>query len=115
MANAMNEFIGLFNSFEEIPQSVVCAHLEYRPYYDDDNKYTLMVDYTPDQLASFLKSLDFHYDAGFGMQHLYGYIWLKHGAWYERHEYDGAEGWVRKQTPRIPDDCYPIGYFEEPS
>lgn len=36
------------------------------------------------------------YDAGFGTQELYGYVWFKDGSWLERHEYDGSEEWVFK-------------------
>ena len=56
-------------------------------------------------MNSFLESLDYTYDAGYGGQELFGTIWLKDGSWYSRGEYDGAEWWEHNKLPQIPKEC----------
>jgi hypothetical protein len=105
--NAMKEFIGLFPSFEAIPEMVTCARIEHMFSYAEDGRvFILKFGYSPTDLDEFLRSLDFDYDDGYGTQELFGTIWLNYGSWYERTEYDGAEGWSRKSRPMIPDDCF---------
>jgi len=53
----------------------------------------------------FLGKLDFLYHSGYGLQYLDGVIWYDDGSWSDRHEYDGAEWWVHRERPRIPDEC----------
>ena len=55
-----------------------------------------------DEWVAFLEGLHFHYDDGFGSQHLFGVVWFKDGSWLERDEYDGSEKWVLKRTPDVP-------------
>jgi hypothetical protein len=56
-----------------------------------------------DNVTEFLKQLDFNYDDGYGLQELFGTVWLKDGTWLERREYDGSEWWVHQVMPSIPD------------
>lgn len=58
--------------------------------------------YTPEELTEFMNKIDFEYDAGWGAQELYGFVWFEDGAWLERGEYDGSEWWEYKCTPEIP-------------
>ncbi len=53
-------------------------------------------------LSDVLPLLDIDYDDGFGGQELFGNIWYTDGTWSERGEYDGAEWWVYKACPPIP-------------
>ena len=48
--------------------------------------------------------LDFEYDSGYGVQHLYGVIWYKDGTWSERAEYDGLEWWEHNSSPSLDID-----------
>ena len=52
---------------------------------------------------TFLQSLDFVYNAGFGGQELYGVIWYADGTWSSRYEYDGSEEWAHRRVPVIPE------------
>ena len=53
-------------------------------------------------LLEVLPLLDFEYDNGYGGQELFGNVWYADGTWSERGEYDGAEWWVHKVCPDIP-------------
>jgi len=53
-------------------------------------------------LAQVVDLLDFEYDSGYGLQHLFGHIWYEDGSWSERGEYDGSEWWEHKYCPPIP-------------
>ena len=92
MVNARDEFL-----VETKDKDVLCAHIEH-----GKKIFSLRVGYTADDLADFLKSLNFSYDDGYGGQELYGTIWYSDGTWSERGEYDGAEWWDFKKCPDIP-------------
>ena len=63
----------------------------------------LKVDWTDEEFKTFLDQMDFEYDSGYGVQELFGIIWLTDGTWLERSEYDGSEWWSHKSLPKIPD------------
>jgi hypothetical protein len=65
-------------------------------------KFTLKVNHTDDEFQSFLKSLNFDYDSGYGRQELFGTVWLEDGTWCTRGEYDGSEWWEHNKLPEIP-------------
>ena len=50
-------------------------------------------------LEDVLPKLNFEYDAGYGGQELFGYIWYSDGTWSERGEYDGSEWWQHQCCP----------------
>ena len=54
-------------------------------------------------LEEVLPQLNFNYDAGYGSQNLFGFIWYTDGTWSERGEYDGEEWWQYNSCPEIPD------------
>ena len=54
-------------------------------------------------LEEVLPQLNFNYDAGYGSQKLFGFIWYADGTWSERYEYDGSEWWDYNSCPEIPD------------
>lgn len=66
-----------------------------RSYWDEPQKII------EGGLLDVLPMLDFEYDAGYGGQLLYGYIWYKDGTWSERGEYDGSEWWEHKVRPPL--------------
>jgi hypothetical protein len=57
------------------------------------------------EYEEFLSKLEFLYDNGYGFQYMDGVIWYEDGSWSDRDEYDGAEWWVHRERPRIPDEC----------
>lgn len=62
-------------------------------YSNNKSKFILTTGWTTDEWNSFLVSLDFEYDSGYGGQELFGVIWYVDGTWSERGEYDGTEWW----------------------
>ena len=89
-------------------KQVKCANLLYGDEYglhgDERRKYILKADYNKIDFENFLSYLDFCYDSGYGGQELFGTIWYTNGTWSERGEYDGAEWWVHREVPEIPEE-----------
>ena len=106
--NAKEEILEVFKKVLERGQEVECAivwRLEGEERGDDYIK--LKVGYTPSDYTKFLQDLDFVYDNGYGAQELDGFIWIKNrDYWYGREEYDGAEGWVLRKKPVIPEALF---------
>jgi hypothetical protein len=97
MVNAKQEFIDAI----EGKSSVVAAVLRRMGDCGGYNTFILPEGYTSAQFESFLDSIDFAYDAGYGAPVLDGFIWYADSTWSEREEYDGAEWWDYKQRPDI--------------
>jgi len=105
MINAKQELIEFLT---ENQLTMVCADIEFEWYDKTINQYKdrpirLPFNFTAEELESFYTELDFEYEAGYGVQHLFGTIWLDNGEWLERYEYDGSEHWEYKSMPMIPD------------
>lgn len=97
-----------------IPKDIKCATIDLvitnweskdcGSYEEEDHiSVNLPVGYTQEEYDNFMKKLDVEYNAGYGMQELFGTIWLKDGTWFDRGEYDGSEWWIYQQCPEIPD------------
>jgi hypothetical protein len=97
MTNARDEFVN-----HVAGKAIVCATVEYGSYLAS-RQLTLPCEWTASQYSSFLDSLDFDYDDGYGAQYLTGTIWYADGTWSTRHEYDGSEWWEYLQCPAIPE------------
>lgn len=101
--NARKELEGILESANS---KIICADikLDSDPWENDGDVSfkRLKVGYSQEEYNKFMESLDFEYDAGYGMQELYGTVWLENG-WLERSEYDGSEWWAFKTRPEIPD------------
>jgi len=94
--NAKNELIEILNQTPPIKCAIIsCNGL----------RAILPLNHTTLQLEDFYKSLDFEYYRGYGMQELYGTVWLDDGTWLSRGEYDGAEWWEHNILPEIPIEC----------
>lgn len=101
--NAKQELLEILDKVKSRQFTLLCADITYEGNYDEPNELIrLPLHYTEEQLNSFYNSLDFNYNNGYGSQHLFGTVWLKYGAWLERWEYDGSEGWELKTCPAIP-------------
>jgi hypothetical protein len=100
MINAKDE---LLEALEGIDAGVRCATIVHKPDCPGSStEVSLKVGHTPADFEEFLDQLDFDYDNGYGIQELYGYVWLDDKTWLDRDEYDGAEGWEHQQCPGIP-------------
>jgi hypothetical protein len=99
MRNAKAEFIELVKGLE-----VLCVSILNGDMYDQQNsdKRLLKLDYDKADYRTFLESLDFEYDDGYGGQELFGTVWFKDGTWADRGEYDGSEWWDHQCIPSIP-------------
>lgn len=87
-------------------RDIKCAVIKYDKYDDEDAvRFILKVNHDDQEFQSFLNSLDFEYDHGYGIQHLFGTVWLKDGTWLQRGEYDGSEWWDHRIYPTIPKEC----------
>ena len=90
----------------EFGAKIKCASIQYEDGYFSNPKYmVLKLNYSENEYEAFLKSLDFNYDHGYGMQYLYGTVWLEDGTWLSRGEYDGSEWWEHNILPEIPEEC----------
>ncbi len=99
MANAKLEFL---EHTKDKP--IKCAYLAKAVYYPkDEEQVVLKKDYSPEELSSFLTSIDFEYDSGFGGQELMGVIWYWDETWSDRREYDGSEWWEHQIVPDLLD------------
>jgi hypothetical protein len=98
MRNAKQEFLKCIRG------KVVCATIMHNPNWSDDTSKTFILKcgHTQDEYNQFLESLDFEYDSGYGLQELFGTVWLEDGMWMERGEYDGSEWWELRRSPEIP-------------
>ena len=101
LTNAKEEFLQKVKSID----NVRCARIVYEPDLDKEVVAILKEEFTSEEATEFLNTLDLEYDNGYGIQQLFGVIWMKDGSWYERGEYDGAEWWQHKVCPDIPADC----------
>ena len=103
MKNAKKEL----EKFLERKSKVKCAVITKCYQYDDEEtcqKFELKVNHTEEEFKSFLESLNFNYDSGYGMQELFGIVWLEDLSWCTRGEYDGSEWWEHNQLPAIPSE-----------
>lgn len=97
--NAREEFEKLVEG-----RTVICAEIIHFPWEDGlETKINLKSGYTKEEYESFLDSLDFWYDSGFGTMYVFGTIWFQDGTWAVRKEYDGSESWDHRILPEIPE------------
>jgi len=94
--NAKHELINLINSSE-----MKCATITIH-----NKLYDLKLGYTDQELLVFIDNLNFDYDSGFGLQELFGTIWMQDGSWYTRAEYNGSEWWKHNKLPDIPNNLF---------
>ena len=95
--NAKEEFLEITEGLE-----VKCVEIQLYNNERISTKTTLAVNYTQDEYDKFLEDIDKEYDSVYGLQELYGTIWLKNGDWIDRYEYDGSERWELRTAPPIP-------------
>lgn len=106
MRNAKQEMETFFARRLNPKRTLVCAEVTHAKdaYEDDGCDYNLAADYSEEEYARWLQSLDFEYNAGFGGQELFGTLWFSDDTWAYRGEYDGSEWWMFCERPEIPQD-----------
>mgnify|MGYP003339191006 CR=1 FL=1 len=109
MANAKDEFLTFIGDIESNIKCAYVIHNHFDMFSDDQSRkqFLLPVNYTPEQCDEFINALDFNYDAGYGLQELYGNVWFTDGTWADRGEYDGSEWWQHHSCPQIPEALQP--------
>jgi hypothetical protein len=98
MTNAKNE---LFQHIADVGVSVQQIRIVLGRGYGEHPQQ--IVEGNVDQV---LPKLDFDYDASFGDQYLFGYVWYEDKTWSERAEYDGSEWWEHMTRPPMNIDIY---------
>jgi hypothetical protein len=107
MENLLKETLGR-DSIEEFAQKIRWAKIGYcssdvqcgRSDDESENReFVLRPEHTLDEAIEFLKSLDFNYSNGFGLQEVFGTIVFNDNTWLDRWEYDGSEGWEYNSCP----------------
>lgn len=115
MRNAKEELVRHLLGLQELKGRFIpikCATIKRDAgYWDDHDTYVspppiiLKEGYSVAEYEEFLNKLDFEYDNGYGLQELFGTVWLtEEGCWYERGEYDGSEWWEYQECPKVPDE-----------
>lgn len=96
--NAKTEFLNFIGN-----KPVKCAQVGHTSNWEDATlDKILRLNFTASDWYSFVRSLDFEYDSGYGSQKLFGTIWFCDGSWATRGEYDGSEWWETQSLPEIP-------------
>jgi hypothetical protein len=96
--NAKEELLEIINKIKrEYGAEVLCASINF-----DNEVIELNKGYIEEEFDFFLSRLDFEYQNGYGIQGLFGVVWLTNGVWLDRGEYDGAEWWELHVYPQIP-------------
>lgn len=99
--NARQEFV-FHTAGKKIKCAIVTFGYSWGDEDDDSITYTLPVNYTQEEYDVFTQSIDREYDAGYGGQELFGFIWYDDHTWSSRGEYDGSEWWDWHRCPVIP-------------
>lgn len=102
MKNAKKEFLAEIEG-KKLVCALVGKEIDYSWKYDWK---ILKNDYSPEDLETFLTSIDFEYDAGYGGQELFGII-LFEDSFSDRGEYDGSEWWENHKMPTIEEVINP--------
>lgn len=106
MSNAKQELLEILQNKAPLK----CAIISKGQSWDDDRKdIVLKLNFTEQDYEKFLNEIDFDYDSGYGVQELFGTVWLNDNTWLSRGEYDGSEWWEHNVLPSIPKECLPNG------
>lgn len=93
--NAKQELLKIVNN-----NNITILKIDIEYYGDVDNKGKIITKH-----ITSLDKLDFDYDAGYGVQELYGVIYCKDSnnnpVWLTREEYDGSEWWDINTIPEF--------------
>lgn len=106
MRNAKEELLEVYSFYFMNGAEIKCAHIKHLDQdYEKEKVIILPLGYSKEELEQFFESLDFEYYESYGLQELYGTVWLKDNTWFSREEYDGFEWWQYNKLPGIPEEC----------
>lgn len=97
MTNLKEETLKVLNKEGYSMSDIAWAAIEYRNI--KPKRFVLPPNTNEETKISFIDTLNFLYNDGFGCQLVYGNIVLKDNSWLERAEYDGSEWWAYKTAP----------------
>lgn len=93
--NAKQELLKIVNT-----NDITILKIDIKYYGDVDNKGKIIT-----KNITSLDVLDFDYDAGYGVQELYGTVYCKdfnsNPVWLTREDYDDSEWWKINTIPRF--------------
>lgn len=93
--NAKQELLKSVNA-----NNITILKIDIKYCGDDDNKGKIITKH-----ITSLDELNFDYDAGYGVQELYGIVYCKDSknspVWLTREEYDGSEWWKVNTIPEF--------------
>jgi len=92
MVNAKEELLKKLNQVNKNIEDIDA----YCIFYYEFEKCKEINGENPNDLLDFL---NFEYDDGYGLQHLFGKILFKDKSWLERTDYDGLEWWEYLKSP----------------
>lgn len=104
MINLKKELLLFLKEHDLTADDIKAAEITYAPTYNpcDEMMFTHIA--SSESVQGFINSLDFEYDADYGVQHVFGYIWLTNpNYWIERNECDGSEWFYLCKTILIPE------------
>ena len=94
MINAKDELLSALANVNQSIKDIIAFNIYYESFDENKSFKGTTLD---------LSSLDFFYNEGYGLQHLYGTILFKDNTWLSRWEYDGSEGWEYNIPPTVDD------------
>lgn len=108
MINAKEELLEVLSDIKKkYNAEVLCASIYFGSAASislGEERFELKQGYTNEEFDFFLSRLDFEYHNGYGIQSLFGKVWMTNGVWLDRGEYDGSEWWEDYKYPELPTD-----------
>tara|TARA_R100000544_G_scaffold37158_1_gene27483 strand:+ start:2298 stop:2636 length:339 start_codon:yes stop_codon:yes gene_type:complete len=99
ITNARAEIVKKLTNWDIPLKDIQAAKIEY----DNSVPICLFPGHSDSEFDKWLSIMNkINYYAGYGNQVLFGTIWLKHGLWMTRGEYDGSEWWEVHVRPPLP-------------
>ena len=100
--NAKEEFLRKLSDINKTVGDIKCATIKDENFGSTKEYAKLNVNFNTEDYSNFLRSLDFNYDSGYGVQELGGLVWFTDNTWLSRGEYNGSEWWVHNKVPEVP-------------
>lgn len=98
--NAKEELLNIVGSKPVLAATITI----FQNYRKNVKEFLLKQNHSQNDWLHFLEQLNFEYDDGYGLQELFGTVWLDYGTWLERGEYDGSEWWAHRECPVLPEE-----------
>lgn len=101
LRNAKVEILYILTEANIPLRNIQAAKIQYE--HTGLNEINLYPGHSDSEFDEWLEAIEgINYDSGYGLQFLFGTIWLKNGLWMTRGEYDGSEWWELHERPPLP-------------